>query len=244
MNIVVSPNTIKPFIEANGDQLAGCAPHAVTFTNSSVGASELTWNFGDNSPPVIIPNSQGSITHQYANAGNYKVIIRLRNDCSDTTIERMIKVYDAPVAKFDLASLQVCTGQPVAVTNKSLNGNAYQWFWDDGSTSSFTNGQHNYNTAGTYNVMLVAQRVHSAGFVCTDTFVKQVSIKDKIPAQIKVEPGKTCLPYTLKVNAENIAGANLVEWTIYDSSTAEGKFRVMVHQLPMYIMLPDRIQYD
>lgn len=226
LNIVVSPNTIKPFVEANGDQLAGCAPHIVTFTNSSVGASELSWNFGDNSPLVIIPNSQGSITHQYATAGNYKVIIRLRNDCSDTTIERTIQVYNSPVAKFDLASLQVCTGQPITVTNKSLNGNAYQWFWGDGLTSSFTDGQHNYNTAGSYDVMLVAQRVHSAGFVCTDTFIKQVTIKNKIPAQIKVEPGRACLPYTLKVNAENITGASLVEWTIYDSSTVEGKFRV------------------
>jgi PKD repeat protein len=226
LNIVVSPNTIKPFIEANGDELTGCAPHTVTFTNSTAGASELSWNFGDNSSPVIIPNSQGSITHQYANAGNYKVVIRLRNDCSDTTIERMVQVYDAPVAKFDLESLQVCTGQPVAVNNQSLNGNAYQWFWDDGSSSSFTNGQHNYNTAGTYNVMLVAQRVHSSGFVCTDTVVKQVLIKDKTPAQITVDPGKTCLPYTLRVNAENVAGASLVEWTVYDSSATEGKFRV------------------
>ena len=226
LNIVVSPNTIKPFIEANGDELKGCAPHTVTFTNSTAGASELSWNFGDNSPLVIIPNSQGSITHRYAAAGNYKVIIRLRNDCSDTTIERTVQVYEAPVAKFDLGSLQVCAGQPVSVTNQSLNGNAYQWFWDDGSSSSFTNGQHNYNTAGTYNVMLVTQRVHSSGFVCTDTTVKQVLIKDKIPAHIKVEPGSTCLPYTLKVSAEKIDDASLIEWTIYDSSTTEGKFRV------------------
>lgn len=225
LNIVVSPNTIKPFIEANGNELKGCAPHTVTFTNSTAGASELIWNFGDNSPLIIIPNSQGSITHQYTAAGNYKVVIRLRNDCSDTTIERTVQVYEAPVAKFDLGSLQVCTGQPIAVTNQSLNGNAYQWFWDDGLYSSFTSGQHNYNAAGTYNVMLVAQRVHTSGFVCTDTITRQVLIKDKIPAQIKVEPGSTCLPYSLRVSAENVDDASLVQWTIYDSSTTEGKFR-------------------
>ena len=221
LNIVVSPNTIKPFVAANGDQLSGCAPHEVTFTNSSVAASELTWDFGDNSPLVITPNSQGSISHLYDKAGNYKVFIRLRNDCSDTTIERAITVYDAPVADFNVTLPAVCTGQPITVTNHSSNANSYEWHWGDGATSSFNNGQHNYSTAGNYNVMLVAQRVHTSGYVCTDTSIKQVTITDKIPAKINVEPGKTCLPYTLRVNAENATGADRIEWMISDSSTAE-----------------------
>jgi len=225
LNIVVSPNTIKPFIEANGNELSGCSPHNVTFTNSTIGASELTWNFGDKSSLVTIPNSQGSITHRYDSAGIYKVIIRLRNDCSDTTIERMVQVYNSPVADFRLSSLQVCTGQAVVVTNQSLNANAYQWFWDDGTSSSFTNGQHQFDTAGNYQVMLVAQKVHPSGFVCTDTTIKEVEIKDKITAQIKVEPGRTCLPYTLKVTAENIAGASLIEWTLFDSTINGGKLQ-------------------
>ncbi len=224
LNIVVSPNTIKPFIEANGDQLSGCAPHLVTFTNSSVGASELTWNFGDNSPLVITSNNQGSVSHLYSKAGNYKVIVRLKNDCSDTTIERAIKVYDAPIANFKLSNTDVCTNQPVVVTNFSTNANSYEWHWGDGQTSSFNNGQHSYSNAGNYNIMLVAQRVHSSGYVCTDTITKQLTVADKIPSKIKVEPGKTCLPYTLRVSAENSSNATLIEWMISDSSTTQKEF--------------------
>ena len=226
LNIVVSPNTIKPFIVANGDELAGCAPHAVTFTNSSIGASEITWNFGDNSPLVTTPNSQGSVTHLFTSGGNYKVIIRLKNDCSDTTIERSLQVFDAPVADFDIASLQSCTGQSVTVANHSLSANSFEWIWGDSSTSSFASGEHVYAEAGTYNIMLVAQRVNTAGFVCTDTSMKQVVINNKIPARINVEPGRACVPYTLRLNAENAGGAQLIEWTIYDSSTTQKEFKI------------------
>ena len=55
---------------------------------------QLTWNFGDNTAPEIIPNSQNSISHLYANPGVYTITVRLQNDCSDTTIERTVTVYD------------------------------------------------------------------------------------------------------------------------------------------------------
>ncbi len=226
LNIVVSPNTIKPFIAANGDELAGCAPHAVTFTNSSIEASEIIWNFGDNSPLVTTPNSQGSVTHLFTKGGNYKVIVRLRNDCSDTTIERSVQVFDAPVADFDVAALQTCIEQPVIVANHSLSANSYEWLWNDSTSSSFLNGEHRYSQAGTYNIMLVAQRVNTAGFVCADTSVKQVVVTNKIPARINVEPGRACVPYTLRLNAENATDAQLVEWSIYDSSTTQKEFKI------------------
>ncbi len=224
LNIVVSPNDINPFITAYGDQLKGCAPHQVIFNNSTIGASEITWNFGDNTPPVFTSNIQGSISHQYANAGNYKVIIRLKNDCSDTTIERTVVVYESPIANFDVSPEQICAGQPVTVTNQSVNANAYEWVWDDGTTSAFINGRHDYDNTGIFNIKLIAQSVHSSGFVCTDTVVKQVKVVNKIPAQINVAPGNTCVPYTLKADAVNTVGASLIEWVIYDSSAAQKEF--------------------
>ena len=86
-------------------------------------------------------------------------------------------------------------------------------------------------------INLVATRVHSSGFVCTDTATKQVTVLDQIPAQINVAPGRFCAPYTLNVNAGNISGFSQVEWIIYDSSTAQGEFHLsMVYRQHMYIM--------
>lgn len=223
INIVVSPNEIKPFITAYGDQLKGCAPHTVIFNNSTIGASQLTWNFGDNTAPVITSNDQGSVSHQYTRGGVYKVIIQVKNDCSDTTIERQVEVYDPPVASFDVAPQQICEGQSVVVTNKSTNANSFEWTWSDGSTSAFAAGQHSYFHKGLYDIRLVAQRVHTSGFVCTDTITKKITVVSKIPAQINVAQGKACVPYTLKVDAVNTAGAGLIEWAIYDSSNTTQK---------------------
>ncbi|MEI9911015.1 MAG: PKD domain-containing protein [Bacteroidota bacterium] len=226
ITLVVSPNLIQPFITANGDQLSGCAPHVVTFNNSTVGASQLTWNFGDNSPVVITPNNQNTIIHQYNNPGVYTVNILLQNDCSDTLIQRSITVYATPVAGFTAASSRICTNQPVTVTNNSANANSYEWFWGDASSSTFTSGQHTYNNPGVYTIILVAKRVNPSGFICTDTIRKEITVVDKIPAQITVDPGKHCAPYTLNVNAGNISGYSLVEWVIYDSSSTAGEFHL------------------
>ena len=109
------------------------------------------------------------------------------------------------------------------VTNKSTNANSFEWAWGDGSASAFSDGQHGYNQKGVYDVRLVAQRVHTSGFVCTDTITKQITVVSRISAQINVAPGKTCVPYTLKVDAVNPVGASLIEWVIYDSSRTTQK---------------------
>lgn len=224
INLVVTPNTIQAFVSVFGDQLSGCTPHLVTFSNSSVGASQLIWNFGDGSPIITTPNSQNIVTHIFNAAGVYNVSIRLQNDCSDTIINRTVSVYDPPTAAFSVVPDRLCTNQAVTVTNTSSNANSYEWFWGDATSSNFVNGQHNYTSAGVYTITLVAKRVHSSGFICTDTVTKQVTVLDKVPAQITVEQAKPCVPYTLNVNAGNITGYSLIEWFVYDSSTQQDVF--------------------
>lgn len=224
--IVVNPITIQPFITAYGNQLSGCAPHLVTFNNSSVGAAQLTWNFGDNTPLVIIPNSQNSISHLYNSPGIYTVTIRLQNDCSDTTIQRTIVVYAPPVADFSVTPIKICIGQSVTVTNNSTGANSYEWQWGDGNTSTFAGGQHTYNSPGLYTITLIAKKVDPSGFICYDTASHVITVVNKIPAQITVAPGKPCAPYTLSVNAGNISGYSLIKWVIYDSSSAQQEFHL------------------
>lgn len=222
INVVVSPNEIQPFVSANGNQLTGCAPHIVTFNNSTIGAAELTWDFGDNSAFVTTPNNQNSVTHQYTTAGNYTVTIRLRNDCSDTVIKRFVTVLPPPVAGFTVSPAIICAGQTISVTNTSQDANGYEWNWNDGSpVSSFANGQHTYTAAGVYTIRLVAIRVHPGGFVCTDTVTRQVTVVNRIPAQITVEPGKPCIPYSLRVNAGPITGYSQIEWIINDPAAPQ-----------------------
>lgn len=65
----------------------------------------------------------------------------------------------APVANFTGTPTNVCAGQTVTFTNTSTGtGNTYSWTFTGGtpSTSTATNPTVTYNTAGTYQVSLVA----------------------------------------------------------------------------------------
>ena len=215
IKITVKP---KPVVSITPVSAQICNGSSVTLT--AAGADSYVWSPADSlnstTAPEVIANPSATTI--------YTVKGTLANGCyAEQAVA--VTVYESPVADFTLAPAKVCTGQSLSVTNNSSNATAYTWHWGDGSTSTFESGQHVYATAGTYNISLITQRTDVSGFVCTDTIVKQVDVIDRIPAQINVSPGSPCVPYTLQVDAGNVAGASLVEWIIYDSSTAPGEFR-------------------
>lgn len=222
INLLVSPNQIQTHLEANGNELAGCAPHAVTFNNSSVGAATLTWNFGDGTPDFITANDQTAVGHMFAASGTYQVKIRLENNCSDTTIFRTIRVYDKPRADFSVNSSVVCPGTTAGFTNMSTLANAYEWVWGDNTGSGSTpNGQHQYQTAGQYNVLLVASQVNNNGFACRDTISRIITVRNKIAAEISTSPYKNCVPLNFNATAANAQNALSVKWIITDQATMQ-----------------------
>lgn len=224
INVLVSPSTIQPQVAVNGNQLSGCAPHTATFNNNSLGAAQLTWNFGDGTPAIITPNAQASITHTFMQPGNYNISIQLKNSCSDTTITRPVTVYATPIASFTVDNSPVCTGYMATTTNQSKNAQAYEWLWGNGQTSSSLNGNHQYAGAGTYLIKLVAKSVNNFGVACTDTARQTITVVNKVAPQIVVASDKNCVPYTLRVSAGGATTAQLTQWTFYDNSRTPGTF--------------------
>jgi PKD repeat protein len=225
ISMLVMPNNIDAHVTVNGNQLEGCAPHTVTFNNSSTGASILTWNFGDESPLIKTPNTQNTVTYTYSTPGDYIVSIKLSNECTDTTIYRTVTVYKSPTAGFKVIS-PVCTGNNVAPENSATDATGYEWFWGDGQTSSGAAPFHAYQMAGTYTIRQVAKKLNNSGLVCTDTASHVIVITDKIKPQITVNPGKACIPYTMQTTAAGAANAVKSEWTFYDSTKAPYIFKV------------------
>lgn len=184
------------------------------------GADTYTWT-----PAATLNSSTSNIVIATpTNTTTYTVTGFLANGCSSEQAVA-VTVFDSPVANFDVTPLKICAGQSITVTNQSTNATEYEWIWHDGSSSSFTNGQHIYTAAGMYDVSLVTRRVDVSGFVCADTMTKQIEVVNKIAAQITVSPGSKCAPYTLQANAGDVTGASLVEWVVYDSSAAPGEFQ-------------------
>lgn len=224
ISMLVLPNSIDAHVTINGNQLEGCAPHTVTFNNSSTGASTLTWDFGDQSSKITTPNAQNVVSYTYPNAGTFTVSISLQNECADTVIYRKVTVHAPPVAGFDLSNPLVCTGNNVLASNTAKEATAYEWLWGDGHTSSTVDGEHSYASAGSYTIQQVAKKTNNAGMVCTDTTSRVVVITDKIKPQVSVRAGKTCVPYTLQTTATGADHAIKTAWTFYDSAQAPHTF--------------------
>jgi PKD repeat protein len=224
ISLLVMPNNIDAQVSVNGNQLEGCAPHTVTFNNSSSGASTLTWYFDDGRPEIKTPNTQNTVTYTFNSAGLYTVQITLSNACTDTVIYRTVAIHEPPKAGFTVSS-PVCTGSNVAPASTATNTTAWEWFWDDGQTSSGASPFHAYQQAGTYTIRQVAKKLNSSGLVCTDTAQQVIVVTDKIKPQITIQPGKACIPYTLQTTATGAANAIKTEWTFYDSTQSPYLFK-------------------
>ncbi len=219
INVVVAPNTIRPQVTINGNQLYSCVPSTISFNNTTTGATSFVWNFGDGSPTVNTTPGQTLVPHTYTTAGQFTVTVRMRNGCSDTTISRQVEVLARPSANFTTNGTTFCTGDTVRVTNNSSNADAYRWDWGDGTTSPLANPAHTYAVGGTYTITLMADRVINQGIVCTAIQQRTVTVINKPAATISSNiAALNCVPFTLRVSALGL-GNETVSWIFTDTAS-------------------------
>ncbi|HET8829749.1 MAG TPA: PKD domain-containing protein, partial [Pelobium sp.] len=132
----------------------GCGPLTTTFNDSSTGASQWDWDFGDGNT-----STAQNPTHIYSSPGTYnvKLIITASNGCTSTkTRSNYIQVI-GPDTKF---SANTTSGNKPLTVNFSNETTASSpivgWLWNfgDGNTSTSQNPTHTYTSAGNYTVSL------------------------------------------------------------------------------------------
>lgn len=153
------------------DTTAGCGPLTVQFTADAPGATNVFWDFGDNTSSAI-PNPVKIFTR----AGTYTISMRAIFPSGPpvvTTRSAYIEVYGPPIADFSANLHQICAGTPIIFTDNSTAGssNITQWHWNfgDGRVSGQSNPIHTYSGRGLFTVSL--QVIDANG--CTD-------IRDKL----------------------------------------------------------------
>lgn len=170
--------TIPPttaLIEAN--PLSGCAPLTVDFTNTSINAASVFWEFGTGDNSI-----EDDPTYTYDTPGNYIVTLVAEvpdicgiNDTATITIE----VYGYPVADF---SYTPDPGSVFALTTfTDLSTDAVTWLWDfgDGTTSSLENPTHFYETAGNFEVCLTVENEFGCeAKICDSINIFETSLLD------------------------------------------------------------------
>jgi PKD repeat protein len=110
----------------------GCQPLEVSFTNTSLGASDHKWEFGDNTSSIL----QHPV-HTYINDGNLDSVFNVmltvisENFCRDSSFGQ-ITVFPRPKARFDVDRIVGCSPLNVTIQNRSETGDSYTWNFGDG----------------------------------------------------------------------------------------------------------------
>lgn len=147
---------ILPIADFSVDKKSGYAPLDVRFIDKSTNATELKWNFGDNSP---LSNETNPV-HSYYSVGNYPVTLTASNPIGSTVEakENYITVLspEKPSASF---SANIRSGDvPLSVLFSDASKNANSWEWDLNGDGLFDSKSQNpiyvYDVPGCYNVSL------------------------------------------------------------------------------------------
>ncbi|MCP4311973.1 MAG: PKD domain-containing protein [Bacteroidetes bacterium] len=111
----------------------GCHLLDVNFTNTSLGATDYKWDFGDDNSSIL-----ENPLHTFTNTGssdsifNVKLTVISENFCRDS-INGPITLFPGPKAKFDVDQTGGCSPLIVSVQNLSETGDTYTWNFGDGS---------------------------------------------------------------------------------------------------------------
>lgn len=173
VNLTLAPVPVPTFV---GDNLNGCYPVPVTFTDNTNPAdvSSVSWSFGDGNSSV----QNGNVSYTYTNPGCYDVTLTVTspNGCvSATTLTDYICVYDYPVAAF-IAGPQPTDlfNSTVTFVNTSINAISSEWDFAGLDSSNLTNPSFTFpsDNPDSYIVTLVVSNTDG----CTDTTSQTIII--------------------------------------------------------------------
>ena len=152
---------IQAILNFNPVKLPPCNAFNYRFDNLSTaplafGPTSFIWDFGDGTPRIQTDNS--SILHSFTGPGTYNVKLILPDNryCNaPDSIVVPLSVAANVRAQFTTPSTG-CLQYNAVFKNTSLAGQTWLWNFGDGQTSTAFEPVHLYNTAGTYNVTLIA----------------------------------------------------------------------------------------
>ena len=140
--------------------LSGSLPLTVTFSNTSIGADQFLWEFGDG-----ITSTLATPTHVYTTAGHFTVTLTAANPFRTVTLVKpqFILAWHEPVAEFRATSRVGPAPLTVTFTDDSLYADTFVWSYGDGTTGTTTAFTHThiFTTPGVYTVSLQASNLYS-----------------------------------------------------------------------------------
>lgn len=176
----------------------------------SQGDYEFVWDFGDGST-----STEAMPTHTYEAEGTYTLLLTYSNSCGQASLDTTIQFYTDVVAGFMAMDTAVCVQDTVAFVNQSSdNATALSWVFEGGSpnTSTALNPKVVYNTAGTYDVTLMAS---NAQYQSTASKVDYIEVMGASNSTF------TYVRNGLEVSFSAMNGATSYTWDFGDGTTSD-----------------------
>lgn len=198
--------------EFTADQLSGCAPIRVVFSDQSTGAPDRwQWDLGNG----VVSTAQNPST-TYFTPGLYtvKLTVYKGTDSASITKTSYITVYANPVVVFGASPRFGCLPLNVQFTDSSTtaSGTIVDWTWDfgDGILSKQQHPLHTYSTPGSFTISLTVR--NSVGCVSTVSYDNYVRVGDSLVADFGLSAPTTCVvPVMVNFTNQSI-GTNIVSW--------------------------------
>ena len=212
INVFPSPKAIA---SASLDSV--CPGQIISFTNSSIGSSSYTWNFGDGSSSII-----NAPSHSWTNSGIYTVTLVVANPgrCSDSTKIPIHILKAKPLSVSFKGDTIGCPNVAVHFLSSTVNATAYIWSFGDGGVSNAVNPTYTYTASGVYAVILTCY-----GFdPCGQDTVKAMSaihilVPKPISAAFKSDTTVGCSPSSIHFTSTTVNVTGFF-WNFGDGGTS------------------------
>lgn len=210
--------TIDPAPNAAFTYDNACSGQQSSFTNTTLNQGNVIdwlWDFGDgNTSSAVNP------THVFDNSGQFFVTLSATasNGCTNTSNPVSVQVERTPQPSF--THLGSCTGQDVEFANSTPNlGGVSRWRWNfgDNGTSGAANPDHNYRSAGTFTVSLIAE---TSGGCISAPFEASVVIEETPAAAFTVSGTCSGSPTTFSNTTSGSGDVTEWAWDFGDGNTS------------------------
>lgn len=208
----------------------GCSPLTANFTNTSIGALNYQWFFGDGDTHSI-----SNPSHTYFNPtvmdSTFEAMLVAESyfGCYDTLIVP-ITVFGNPIADFTATpESQVFPDATIDITNNSAYGESAQLIWDWGNQDSEVSddpGSYTYDSWGTFDISLIIDNG-----ACNDTTIQTIEITAPAPIAEFSGSGIGCAPLTVSFTNESLYGASFF-WEFGDGGTSTADSPVYTYFQP------------
>lgn len=212
----------KPIVQFDGDNLSGCSPLTVNFSDLSTtdNGSSYFWDFGD-----YIISADQSPSHIFLSSRSYtiKEVVTAPGGCKDSLIKTSyVTVLNAPVTDFSNSS--GCVNTVISFTDKSsvIASNIISWSWSfgDNSTSSLQNPTHIYSANGSYTVTLTT----TTNLGCQSSLTKTLFINSKPIVQFNAVTLSGCTPLSVTFgDVSSTASGSSYNWYFGDNAISNIK---------------------